>query len=309
MKMFLPLVVMVIIGGEVLADPITIRKNDRVDELTTKSGDVYKGALIMEITKTGVRIMILKTTTLKTIPAEELPQYKFLFDRIEGPEAGDNKPPAGRKMLKPRKPPQAIKWDKLTLKDGSSFKDVTVLMIHPDGVAIMHAKGSCKIPYEKLTEETQEKLGGFDPEQAKLYRQQLIEDQRRQAQQIAAIDKVRAANKNKVKQPEDDMPLMQPQQQANKVVKRVKGNVSVKLRKTRSSKDHQYPKMIWISATAGTEDMRVNVYSHGRIIKTYFVRAGERETFECWVANKYKVRAKEGGGVADEEGAMRKTGL
>ena len=110
MKKLLPLVIMFVMGGELLADPITIRKNDRVDELSTKSGDVYKGALIMEITKTGVRIMILKTTTLKTIPAEELPQYKFLFDRIKGAEGGDNDAATEKKVLKPRVPAKTIKW-------------------------------------------------------------------------------------------------------------------------------------------------------------------------------------------------------
>ena len=35
------------------------------------------------IDKSGVRIML--SGGFKTIPAEELPQYKFLFDRIEEP--------------------------------------------------------------------------------------------------------------------------------------------------------------------------------------------------------------------------------
>jgi hypothetical protein len=66
-----------------LGNPITIKKNTEVDELTTKSGVVYKNVTVLRIEKKGVTIM--HRAGARTIPAAELPDYKFLFDRIKEP--------------------------------------------------------------------------------------------------------------------------------------------------------------------------------------------------------------------------------
>ena len=58
----------------------------------------------------------------------------------------------------------------LTLTNGKVYESVKVREIEPDGIRIMHAGGMAKVPYEKLTEETQKELGGFDPKKAKEFR-------------------------------------------------------------------------------------------------------------------------------------------
>ena len=66
-------------------EPITLRLGDEVDKVTTKSGVAYENFTVKKITKSGVRIMLNETASWKTMPAEDLPQYKFLFDRIKEP--------------------------------------------------------------------------------------------------------------------------------------------------------------------------------------------------------------------------------
>ena len=81
-------------------------------------------------------------------------------------------------------PPTEYKM--LTLTNGKKYESVTIREIELDGIRIMHAGGMAKIPYEKLTEETQKELGGFDPEKAKKTR---AERKIAEAKNLAAIDK------------------------------------------------------------------------------------------------------------------------
>lgn len=66
------------------SNPITIAVGDELEELTIKSGRVYKDVIIRKIKKTGVTI--IHSSGARTIPANELPDYAFLFDRIDEPE-------------------------------------------------------------------------------------------------------------------------------------------------------------------------------------------------------------------------------
>lgn len=62
-------------------------------------------------------------------------------------------------------------YKELTLVNGKKYQSVTIRKIEPDGIRIMHASGMAKIPYEKLNQEIQEELGGFDPEKAQAFRE------------------------------------------------------------------------------------------------------------------------------------------
>lgn len=62
------------------------------------------------------------------------------------------------------------KLDKLTTEAGEIFEKVTVNKVTPSGIRIFHSKGISAIPYEELTEDLQEKFGGFDPKEAAAYR-------------------------------------------------------------------------------------------------------------------------------------------
>lgn len=75
-----------------------------------------------------------------------------------------------------------IKIKELFLVDGKKYESVTVRKIEPDGIRIMHAGGMAKIPYEKLTEELQKELGGFDPEKANQYRDKDAKSQKKAAE-------------------------------------------------------------------------------------------------------------------------------
>ncbi|GAA5496412.1 hypothetical protein Rhal01_02595 [Rubritalea halochordaticola] len=70
------------------------------------------------------------------------------------------------------------KFDSLTLKDGKGYRSVTVTKVSPDGITLMHAEGMAKVGYEKLPEELQKQLGGFDAAKAEAYRKQQQEKQK-----------------------------------------------------------------------------------------------------------------------------------
>lgn len=97
-----------------LGNPISIRQNETIEELTTKSGDIYKDVTIREIKKTGVKIM--HSYGSRTIPADELPEYAFLFKRIEEPEKKAPLPQATNNKATPKAQPK-LAWEPKSLDD------------------------------------------------------------------------------------------------------------------------------------------------------------------------------------------------
>ena len=97
-----------------LGNPISISQNETIEELTTKSGDIYKDVTIREIKKTGVKIM--HSYGSRTIPADELPEYAFLFKRIEEPEKKVPLPQATNNKATPKAQPK-LAWEPKSLDD------------------------------------------------------------------------------------------------------------------------------------------------------------------------------------------------
>ena len=93
-------------------NPITIRENSKIDELTTRSGDVYKNVTIREIKRSGV--VIMHSYGGRTIPAYELPEYAFLFKRIPEPE---------------KRVSATISWKTLTLIDGEGTVGIVAVRL------------------------------------------------------------------------------------------------------------------------------------------------------------------------------------
>jgi hypothetical protein len=77
-----------------------------------------------------------------------------------------------------KKPNNAIKWETLTLRDGKTYRNVQILEKMPHGISIMFDNGAARIPYEKLSSQTQKELGGFDEQEAQEARKR---DKARQA--------------------------------------------------------------------------------------------------------------------------------
>jgi hypothetical protein len=141
------------------SNPITIRVNDEIDELTTKSGNVYKNVTIREIKKSGVKIF--HSYGARTVSAHELPDYAFLFDRIPEPI---------KKI-----PATAPVNNNLRLTNGKTYKNVKITRKYPDSINITHSTGESQIPYEQLSRATQQALGGFNQDEAKAYRASIQE--------------------------------------------------------------------------------------------------------------------------------------
>ena len=97
-----------------LGNPISIRQNETIDELTTRSGDIYKDVTILEIKKTGV--VIMHSYGGRTIPAHEVPDYAFLFKRIEEPEKKAPLPEATNNKATPKAQPK-LAWEPKSLDD------------------------------------------------------------------------------------------------------------------------------------------------------------------------------------------------
>lgn len=62
-----------------------------------------------------------------------------------------------------------IKFEKLTTTNGKEYTSVTVKEVTPAGIKIMHSSGAATLPYQNLTKEIQDQLGGFDPEKAAIF--------------------------------------------------------------------------------------------------------------------------------------------
>ncbi len=88
------------------------------------------------------------------------------------------------------------KIPELKLKDGRTYQQVTITKKTPDGIAIMTQDGTARIPYENLPEDLVKKLGGFDAEKAKEYRDAQAKNE---AKYNAELDK--APQPSTVKQP------------------------------------------------------------------------------------------------------------
>lgn len=71
------------------------------------------------------------------------------------------------------------KLAELVTLDGKTYQGVTIRKVEPDGLSILHAAGTAKVPFEKLPEELQEKYG-YDATAAAEHRKQAAEAQRKQ---------------------------------------------------------------------------------------------------------------------------------
>lgn len=84
--------------------------------------------------------------------------------------------------------------DKLVTVDGKSYDAVTIRKVEPDGLSILHAAGTAKVPFEKLSADLQTKYG-YNKEAAAEHRKQLAEAQRLQdkAEQKASAKRKQVA--------------------------------------------------------------------------------------------------------------------
>jgi len=179
-------------------NPITIRENSKIDELTTGSGDVYKKVTIREIKRSGV--VIMHSYGGRTIPAYELPEYAFLFKRIPEPE---------------KRVSATISWKTLTLIDGETYDNVKLNTKHPDGISIIHSTGGAKIPYEQLPLEIRQAIGGFTENGVKAFRAKDSEDRIKQAQRAAKLDAQKRYPPTPSKQKESTLNVKIPRYTSN----------------------------------------------------------------------------------------------
>lgn len=179
-------------------NPITIRENSKIDELTTRSGDVYKNVTIREIKRSGV--LIMHSYGGRTIPAYELPEYAFLFKRIPEPE---------------KRVSATISWKTLTLIDGETYDNVKLNTKHPDGISIIHSAGGAMIPYEQLPLEIRQAIGGFTENGAKAFRAKDSEDRIKQAQRAAKSDAKKRYQPTPSKQKESTLNVKIPRYTSN----------------------------------------------------------------------------------------------
>ena len=179
-------------------NPITIRENSKIDELTTRSGDVYKNVTIREIKRSGV--LIMHSYGGRTIPAYELPEYAFLFKRIPEPE---------------KRVSATISWKTLTLIDGETYDNVKLNTKYPDGISIIHSAGGAMIPYEQLPLEIRQAIGGFTENGAKAFRAKDSEDRIKQAQRAAKSDAKKRYKPTPSKQKESTLNVKIPRYTSN----------------------------------------------------------------------------------------------
>ena len=179
-------------------NPITIRENSKIDELTTRSGDVYKNVTIREIKRSGV--LIMHSYGGRTIPAYELPEYAFLFKRIPEPE---------------KRVSATISWKTLTLIDGETYDNVKLNTKYPDGISIIHSAGGAMIPYEQLPLEIRQAIGGFTENGAKAFRAKDSQDRIKQAQRAAKSDAKKRYQPTPSKQKESTLNVKIPRYTSN----------------------------------------------------------------------------------------------
>jgi len=86
------------------------------------------------------------------------------------------------------------KMDQLVTVDGKTYDAVTIRKVEPDGLSILHAAGTAKVPFEKLSADLQTKYG-YNKEAAAEHRKQLAEVQRQQdeAERKASAKRKKAA--------------------------------------------------------------------------------------------------------------------
>lgn len=67
---------------------------------------------------------------------------------------------------------ESTKLDLLVTNKGKEYVNVIIHEQNPSGIKIIHEAGVVNIPFEDLSKELQESLGGFDADLAKKYREQ-----------------------------------------------------------------------------------------------------------------------------------------
>jgi hypothetical protein len=89
--------------------------------------------------------------------------------------------------------------DTLITNDGEVYKSVKIKEITPAGIKITHSSGVSGIPYEKLSKELQNELGGFNSKEAEKYREKV----RVQQAKIADAFEARQFKNDKLKRDRD----------------------------------------------------------------------------------------------------------
>ena len=81
-------------------------------------------------------------------------------------------------------PEELIRLDSLTTTRGKTYRKATVRDITPSGIKIVHQGGTATLHYEELPADLRERVGGFDPEEARQYDEEQAKKLKEQQEQI-----------------------------------------------------------------------------------------------------------------------------
>ncbi|HEY1121837.1 MAG TPA: hypothetical protein VGE67_09560 [Haloferula sp.] len=87
-------------------------------------------------------------------------------------------------MADAKAPSELIKLDSLTTTRGKTYRKLIVRDITPSGIKIVHNGGTATLHYEEIPADLRERLGGFDPEEARLYDEEQERKAKEQQEQI-----------------------------------------------------------------------------------------------------------------------------
>ncbi|MCW1886385.1 hypothetical protein OKA04_16730 [Luteolibacter flavescens] len=112
-------------------------------------------------------------------------------------------------MLLAAEEPKDKKEDKLAelvTLNGKLYQDVTIRKVEPDGLSILHAAGTAKVPFEQLSSELQEKYG-YTKEAAAEHKEKMEEARLRQAEaeQVAREKREKATADHTKKQANEEL--------------------------------------------------------------------------------------------------------
>ena len=132
------------------------------DDLTTLSGTTYHNFTVVKVKNAFLTINYDDGTA--KIKAEVLPENIRQQYGLS---------PTGLSPTSP-KPPDHL--DKLVLKDGTTYLDVSIIKVQPDSLTVLHKDGGAKIPFENLPDDIC-KLYNITVEQALQYRATIKQEQ------------------------------------------------------------------------------------------------------------------------------------
>lgn len=89
-------------------------------------------------------------------------------------------------------PEELIKLDSFTTTRGKTYRKLTVRDITPSGIKVLHEGGTATLHYEELPADFRQRLGGFDPEEARQYDEEQAKKLKDQQDQIQRdLDRMR----------------------------------------------------------------------------------------------------------------------